>query len=62
MEPIRQEVKSFVEGCKHLLSAGPALGLSPQEFNLIEHYFSEVETLLCDYEDEIRMRRRTDAA
>jgi hypothetical protein len=56
MEPLRQEVKSFVDGCEHLLSLGSAQRLSDQESDLIDHYLSEVENLLCDDEPEQGMR------
>ena len=43
MESLRQEVKSFVDGCEHLLALGSAESLSAQEFERIDHYLLEVE-------------------
>jgi hypothetical protein len=52
MESLRQEVKSFVDGCEHLLALGSAESLSAQEFELIDHYLLEVEKFVCDDEPE----------
>ena len=48
MESLRQEVKSFVDGCEHLLALGSAESLSAQEL--------EVEKFVCDDEPELGMR------
>jgi hypothetical protein len=56
MQFLHQEVKSFVDGCEHLLALGPAQSLSAQEYDLVEHYLSEVENLLCDDGPELGMR------
>ena len=56
MEPLRQEVKSFVDGCEHLMSLGSAPNLSAHESDLINHYLSEVENHLCNDEPEQGMR------
>ena len=50
MESLRQEVKSFVDGCEHLLALGSAESLSAQEFELIDHYLLKVEKFVCDDE------------
>ena len=56
MESLRQEVKSFVDGCEHLLALGSAESLSAQEFERIDHYLLEVEKFVCDDEPELGMR------
>lgn len=56
MEPTRQEIKSFVEGCVHLMSLNSAQVLSDQESDLIEHHLSKVENFLYDDEPELGMR------
>ena len=61
MEPIRQEIKSFVDGCVHLISLKSGQGLSDQESDLIDHYLSEVEHFVCGDEPELGMRG-TDSA
>jgi hypothetical protein len=60
MEPLRQEVKSFVDACKHLLSLGPDPDLSPQDSDVIDHYLLEVNKLL--YGDNPELDGRADAA
>ena len=61
MEPLRQEVKSFVDGCEHLLELGSAEDLSLQESDLIDHYFSEAQNFLYGNDPELGTRG-TDAA
>ena len=56
MESLRQEVKSFVDGCEHLLALGSAESLSAQEFERIDHYLLEVEKFVCDDEPALGMR------
>ena len=60
MEPLRQEVKSFVGGCEHLLSLGPDPDLSPQDSDVIDHYLLAINKLL--YGDNPELGERADAA
>ena len=61
MEPIRHEIRSFVDGCVHLMSLNSGQGLSDQESDLIDHYLLEVENFVCGDEPELGMRG-TDSA
>ena len=56
MEPIRQEIKSFADGCEHILSLGSLEDLSPRESDLIDQYLSEVENLFFGNEPDLGMR------